>query len=70
MYAEYLIVGSCRPVIFGIDHAPFLSCHSTEYKGMGRFVSALYQCPGNTKHHGNSGIVILKSIKIGIVMSR
>ena len=68
MYAEYLIVGSCRPVVFGINDSPFLGSHCTEDKSVGRFIAALYQCTGNAEHHGDCRIIVLESIEIGIIV--
>ena len=70
MYAEYLIISSGGPVIFGINNSPFLGGHRAEDKGMSWFVTAFYKCAGDAEHHGNRCIVILKSVEIGIIVSR
>ena len=68
MYTEYLIIGSGGPVIFRINDSPFFGCHCTEDDGVGRFITASYQCAGDAEHHGDRCIVVLKSVEIGIIV--
>ena len=31
---KYLLIGACRPVVFGIHHSPLLRSHGAEHKGL------------------------------------
>ena len=68
MRRKHLLIGSRGPVKVGINHPPFLRRHGTDYNGIFRLYTTPQKCPGNSKHHGNRCIVILKTAEIGIIM--
>ena len=70
MCGEYLLISSCGPVKIRIHHAPFLGCHGTDHNGIVRLKTTVPQCLCNTKHQGDRCIVILESVKIGIIVCR
>ena len=70
MCGKYLLISSRRPVEIGIHHAPFLGCHGTDHNGIVRLEATVPQRLCNTKHQGDRCIVILESVKIGIIVCR
>ena len=70
MCGKYLLISSRRPVEIGIHHAPFLGCHGTDHNGIVRLETTVLQRLCNTKHQSDRCIVILESVKIGIVVCR
>ena len=70
MCGKYLLISSRRPVEIGIHHAPFLGCHGTDHNGIVRLKTTVPQRLCNTKHQGDRCIVILESVKIGIIVCR
>ena len=70
MGGKYLFVGTGGPVIFGVYHTPLFCCHSTEYKSFSWLISHIDKGPCNSKHHGNSCVIILETSKIRVIMGR
>ena len=66
---KYLAVSTCGPVIFCVGNPPFFCCKSTYHNSMARFIATTEQRPGNSNDHGHCRIIILKSLKIGIIVS-
>ena len=70
MCGKYLLVRSRRPVEIGIHNSPFFGCHGTDHNGIVRLETIVPQRLCNTKHQGDRCIVILESVKIGIIVGR
>ena len=70
MCSEYLLISSCGPVEIRIHHAPFLGCHGTDHNGIVRLETTVLQRLCNTKHQSDRCIVILESVKVGIIVCR
>ena len=70
MCSKDLFVGTCRPVKIRIDHAPFFCCHRADQDRIFRLNLRIDQCFRDPEHHCHRRIIILKSVKIRIVMSR
>ena len=66
---KYLAVSTCGPVIFCVGNPPFFCCKSTYHNSMARFIATTEQRPGNSNDHGHCRIIVLKSLKIGIIVS-
>ena len=69
MYGEHLLISAGGPVELRICHAPFLRRHGAEKDGVLRLPAGLYQCFAHAQHHGNGGVIVLKAVKIGVVVS-
>ena len=70
MCGEYLLISSRRPVEIGIHNSPFFGCHGTDHNGIVRLETTVLQRLCNTKHQSDRCVVILKSVKIGIIVCR
>ena len=70
MSGENLFIGAGGPVKAGVGNSPFLCGHGAKHKGVPGLTAAANQGSGNSKHHGNGSIVILKSAEIRVVMGR
>ena len=70
MCGKDLFVGTCGPVKIRINHAPLFCCHRTDQDRIVRLNPGIDQCFRDPEHHGHRRIIILKSVKIRIVMSR
>ena len=68
MHRKYLFIRARRPVELRIRHAPFLGRHTAEYQRIFGLISNFQQRFSHRKHHRNCGIIVLKTVKIGIVM--
>ena len=70
MCGKYLLISSRRPVEIGIHNSPFFGCHGTDHNGIVRLKATVPQRLCNTKHQRDRCIVILESVKIGVIVRR
>ena len=65
---EYLVPGSGRPVEFRIADTPFFCSEGTYGNCIARLIATVNQSFYDSKSHGDCTVVILESVKIGIVV--
>ena len=65
---EYLVPGSGRPVKFRIADTPFFCSEGTYGNCIARLIATVNQSFYDSKSHGDCTVVILESVKIGIVV--
>ena len=58
-----------RPVVLGVFNSPLFRRHTAEYNGLFRLITDLQQRPCDPEHQRDRTVVILESVKIGIIVT-